>query len=652
MSLYDALRRDAVLKKLSFIQLLHFTRVLSLVKNDIILCQPAFISTNEAPSVLPPQVLLFAAESIGISPECASDCWVILKDDIWALPDPGKLSDDEAELFRMHGWKRGLTSLTLYPPSHNCQNIDCSRTIPLKKTQSRQVVVYTLGHGVQPAWATHLYCDYCQTNYQYEFSVCKGVRTYYGYIPDYIQVGEHQFVERKLAGLWMSLMLVGWLSATNCARSYEMALSDRQKCDFTAGGWQFGCKLTTDHIWDAFVILTLLDYHARNETCLEVPHTGEQKDRFTDAMRARNYEVVAEGQDEVDHCCDKCMKTWRDEEGIERECQVVITDGLAMGHARCQATHCTEELGNNRHRFCPLHHDLHNICAIVGCDDQVANGRKTCGDPAHQEIERLHTHRGQAFFTLRDRLQKHRLAHPSNGLDADTPTAPEVDDNVEWFDIDEAGAVRIHSEQNTGSIGVDDTLDVCESSKSPTGNHKYKALFGRSRTHNEQTSVRPCGVIVSRATFYNAEAVSNVLLFIQKTFSVRRAHKPEHLVYDTNCDAKQQVLAHPEHWAWFLDAGMSVDVFHFLNKHAVSHEFCQKHCNPAKFPELLGPDNKWFFNTSVAEQTNVWLGGYHSICREMLPVKFDFFLDEMIRLRNKITIAKLAAEGHNPRARV
>ena len=57
----------------------------------------------------------------------------------------------------------------------------------------------------------------------------------------------------------------------------------------------------------------------------------------------------------------------------------------------------------------------------------------------------------------------------------------------------------------------------------------------------------------------------------------------------------------------------------------------------------------WFFNTSVAEQTNAWLGGYHSMCQEMLPAKFDFFLDEMIRLRNVEVIKRLHREGRHPR---
>ncbi|KAJ6564240.1 hypothetical protein B0H19DRAFT_1209843 [Mycena capillaripes] len=212
---------------------------------------------------------------------------------------------------------------------------------------------------------------------------------------------------------------------------------------------------------------------------------------------------------------------------------------------------------------------------------------------------------------------------------------------MEWFELDNGGRVQVHQDSSPGSIGVDDSAP-CEASKSSdAGKQKYKALFGGVRTHNEQILCRPCGVILSHAMFYHAEAVSNVLLFVQKTFSVPHAFKPEHFVYDTNCNAKQQ------------DVGMTIDFFHFLHKHKISHTFCQEHCNPADHPELMGPDGKTgFFNTSVVEQTNVWLGGYHSICREMLLVKYNFFLDEMICLRNQITIAKLAADCHDPRERV
>ena len=84
-------------------------------------------------------------------------------------------------------------------------------------------------------------------------------------------------------------------------------------------------------------------------------------------------------------------------------------------------------------------------------------------------------------------------------------------------------------------------------------------------------------------------------------------------------------------------------------KHAESDVFCQQNCNPVDFPELAGEERKGqYFNSSIAEQTNVWLGGYHAICREMLPDKYDFFLDEMILQRNRMTRDKLQKDGKGP----
>ncbi len=59
-------------------------------------------------------------------------------------------------------------------------------------------------------------------------------------------------------------------------------------------------------------------------------------------------------------------------------------------------------------------------------------------------------------------------------------------------------------------------------------------------------------------------------------------------------------------------------------------------------------NKQWYFNSSIAEQTNVWLGGYHAICREMLVDKYNFFLDEMILRRNIMTKDKLTKEGSIP----
>ena len=71
------------------------------------------------------------------------------------------------------------------------------------------------------------------------------------------------------------------------------------------------------------------------------------------------------------------------------------------------------------------------------------------------------------------------------------------------------------------------------------------------------------------------------------------------------------------------------------------------------FKELLVYNPKtqkdeWFFNTSIAEQTNVWMNGFQAMLREMTAVNYNFFLDEMIIRRNKAIVHKLFIQGKYP----
>ena len=279
---------------------------------------------------------------------------------------------------------------------------------------------------------------------------------------------------------------------------------------------------------------------------------------------------------------------------------------------------------------------------------------KTCSLEEHQAIESKHRERSTALFLYKQRLQNARISQPVDSFtQSQTIAEQDIQEEFEVFKEAENGQIILDVEKNTGSIGALDTgiseaTSTIENncpSKAPQGNRTFKAHFGRMRTHNEQTLVRPCGIIFARATMYNAEAVSNFLVMVKNAFSIPGACKPEHIFYDTNCLARQQAEKDP----WFNGIGMCVDAWHFRNKHAVTHAYCQLNCNPAMYPELMDDTGGWFFNTSVAEQTNAWLGGYHSMCREMLPAKFDFFLDEMIRLRNIEVIRHLDKQGHCPR---
>jgi CxC6 like cysteine cluster associated with KDZ transposases len=186
----------------------------------------------------------------------------------------------------------------------------------------------------------------------------------------------------------------------------------------------------------------------------------------------------------------------------------VVIDGVTIGRPTCGVHNCKTPLDNNRHRFCPDHINMNNICAVVGCDNGVAPTKRTCGDPTHQETERIHTERGQAQFQLKERLARARVAHPNNAFveetDPDMVAEHEGDFDVPEEEFDVVG------DQVTVPHIADGALDIL----GPATKKKIRAQFGRKRTHNEQIIVCPCGIIVARETFFGAEAIPSVVVRI------------------------------------------------------------------------------------------------------------------------------------------
>jgi hypothetical protein len=143
-----------------------------------------------------------------------------------------------------------------------------------------------------------------------------------------VHVGDHQFVEKGVLNLFISLMLNSWYvwpiypfvrankptsrtSATNAARVYNSCLSQPEN---QPDGW-FSFDLRPEQVWDGFCLLSLLEDHARQHTLLTLPHDREQKYRFTEAMKVRNTRIEQAGQEEYAHICKKCQRIWPPEEG-------------------------------------------------------------------------------------------------------------------------------------------------------------------------------------------------------------------------------------------------------------------------------------------------------------------------------------------------
>lgn len=122
---------------------------------------------------------------------------------------------------------------------------------------------------------------------------------------------------------------------------------------------------------------------------------------------------------------------------------------------------------------------------------------------------------------------------------------------------------------------------------------------------------------------------------------------PEIVIYDLGCQVFQHLKSSGNDL--YKSVGFPVDVFHWTCKHKKTSDACAINCNPSNFEVLLRDDGtSWFFNSSIAEQTNVWLGGYHSILREMGVQKYNSFLDEMILHKNRIIKDKLKKDGACP----
>ncbi|KAG2098691.1 uncharacterized protein F5147DRAFT_777536 [Suillus discolor] len=258
----------------------------------------------------------------------------------------------------------------------------------------------------------------------------------------------------------------------------------------------------------------------------------------------------------------------------------------------------------------------------------VTPGSKTCQHQDHKAVEALHALRGQSHFQLRKRLERSRAI-------VDNP-ARAISRGAEHVELD--GNM---SDEGLQEFEVDSNQDHSLAPLKPK--KKLRTQFGRNRTHCEVLIVAPCGIIHDRQTFYRAEGVGSVAAFIKEAFPDRLT-RPSHIFYDNNCNLAQHVKDDP----FFNDISLSVDVFHFNCKHSEKDIFCQENCNPIAFPELTVDDGKWYFNSSVCEQTNSWFGKFNAITRGMKPIKFDFYLDEVILCRNRLTLEKLKREHQRP----
>ncbi|KAJ3743291.1 hypothetical protein EV360DRAFT_57709, partial [Lentinula raphanica] len=577
-----------------------FIRFTCHLKQEIIL---GLVDVTIPPSSLPNHVQQFLLRSLELSKNIIDLLWKNLCQYIWELDDP-YLDMNERALFDNYGSQTerkerrlGMSyakMLIQFLTTHGYSILHVLSSLYFLSILRKTLNQYFTS------------CDTCNIRYycNYHVDLKNYWRTYYSStIPTAVHVEEQSYVQTSLSELFTSCTLFAWVSFQNCATIYNHALSPYRY----QAVYDSKYILTSTQVWRTFVLVSLLkDWNEHGRT-LSFLDSGELNLRLKEVMCERNDRMVTEGQPEQLHA-------W--------SLRAVVTDGVTLGHPCCKVHNCTEPLENNRHHWCKTHSQQKLLCSFTDCARPACPGKRTCDEPLHRRYEEYRLLKGKGFFLLRQRLQRAGVIQLSSSISS---SSAKEDDLLHALELDEGDEDPVH--------------------KSDQGNRPAKAMFARRRTHNEQLVVCTCGVIAARATMYGAEAISGVKDFLKSVYP-NRLDLPDVIFFDNNCQLQAHLQAQND--LYFQQVMLPVDVFHFKSKHKESDEFCQRHCNPSQWTELVGDDGEWVFNSSAAEQGNVWIGGYQAIVREMLVHNYNFFLDEMIKRRNEVLVAKLRREGKNP----
>ncbi|EGG12467.1 uncharacterized protein MELLADRAFT_70606 [Melampsora larici-populina 98AG31] len=374
---------------------------------------------------------------------------------------------------------------------------------------------------------------------------------------------------------------------------------------------------------------------------LSVPASGTDNVRFEEAIDSHLDRLDVEGTRFRDHYCSSCVRVKSG--GVDPETgeelligiRAVVTNGLTIGHWRCSASTeqltelvtasgnpppegpCTNRLENINDRFCAYHKkSLGNRCHVQPCRSDSLSDSKTCGDASHIEAWAKFTERVKSNFSLSAILNR-----PGSNLPSD-PTVHLDAETGEFIDLE---GVREADESNRAHEGARD------------GGQGKKLVTSRCRTHNDQLVVGCCGIILARKTFYHAESVSAVKHFLEDTFP---QGMPEVVFYDNACRLTEHIYHGSGETQRFQGTVIPVDPFHHRS-HAESDQFCKLFTDPKLFPDIQ-ENGQWIFNASAAELTNIWYGGFASMCRNMHSLRYNFFLEEMVYLRNMWLTKKLS----------
>jgi hypothetical protein len=201
--------------------------------------------------------------------------------------------------------------------------------------------------------------------------------------------------------------------------------------------------ITPEIMLNAFFLHGLLHDKHRLGLRLSVPHHGLNRVRLDKALSERNQRMTGTGQEMWAHACDLCMRHSRGEDGVQCELRAlftilyidiqidcltaVVADGITVGHPCCGVHNCKIPLDSPKDRFCALHCNFNDKCAVVECTLPSAPEFRTCEHPEHREREMSRRTKGLEIFRLRI-LREQAKGHYQRGSE---PTGVALLDKLE-----------------------------------------------------------------------------------------------------------------------------------------------------------------------------------------------------------------------------
>ncbi|KAJ7692857.1 hypothetical protein B0H17DRAFT_1132835 [Mycena rosella] len=132
-------------------------------------------------------------------------CWAAFKDILWDHPMITP-TDEEIITYNNAALGNGTAYRHIYPPVRVCSNPECTNhrnindIMTLTDPLTHKATLYMLQSGVLPVYMSSFYCRSCNRRYYHNYYVHKQslLRTYYGGVPNVIQVAQHFFTETRV----------------------------------------------------------------------------------------------------------------------------------------------------------------------------------------------------------------------------------------------------------------------------------------------------------------------------------------------------------------------------------------------------------------------------------------------------------------------